>query len=105
MAVFIVVHCRLHGDGSIYRCVVGNSFGWPQSRNQILSSQFYIDMLLYTLIVPILPYMSETRLGLDASHTQNMSFALLSETAIVTVILSPIVGHYADKTSTKRILD
>ena len=59
-------------------------------------------MFLYTFIVPILPYMSETRLGLDASHTQNMSFALLAETAIVTVVLSPVVGHYADQSSSKR---
>lgn len=59
-------------------------------------------MFLYTFIVPILPYMSETRLGLDASYTQNMSFALLSETAIVTIVLSPIVGHYADQSNSKR---
>jgi len=62
-----------------------------------------IDSFLYTFVVPILPYMIETRIGLDPEYTQRVSFALLSQSAFVSVIASPIIGHYADKSSTKRV--
>lgn len=100
MAVLADIHRHRHGHGSLYRCAIIQCRLQQESRRLI--NKRCIDMFLYTFIVPILPYMSETRLGLDASYTQNMSFALLSETAIVTVILSPIVGHYADQSSSKR---
>lgn len=63
----------------------------------------HADTFLYTFVVPILPYIIESRLSLDSSYTQRMSFALLSQSALVSVILSPLIGHVADKHSTKRI--
>lgn len=47
--------------------------------------------------------MIEVRLGLDSNYTQRMSFALLSQSAFVSVIVSPFIGHFADKSSTKRV--
>lgn len=62
-----------------------------------------LDTFLYTLVVPILPYMLECRLGLDASLLQTMSFWLLAETAGISVLLSIPIGHYADRIGTKRL--
>ena len=62
-----------------------------------------LDTLLYTLVVPILPYMLEYRLDLDASLLQTVSFWLLAETAGISVILSIPIGHYADRIGTKRL--
>ncbi|KAJ5769753.1 uncharacterized protein N7511_001804 [Penicillium nucicola] len=60
------------------------------------------DEYLYGFLVPILPFIVETRLGIDASLTQRISLALLSESALVSVIASPIIGHYADRSPAKR---
>ena len=65
--------------------------------------RFTPDTFLYTFIVPILPYMIEVRIGLDPDYTQRMSFALLSQGAFISVIISPLIDHYADKSSTKRV--
>lgn len=47
--------------------------------------------------------MIEVRIGLDPDYTQRMSFALLSQSAFISVIVSPFIGHYADKSSIKRV--
>jgi MFS family permease len=62
----------------------------------------FIDEYLYGFLVPIFPFIVETRLGIDASLTQRISLALLSESALVSVIASPVIGHYADRSSEKR---
>ncbi|KAJ5296187.1 hypothetical protein N7508_011008 [Penicillium antarcticum] len=60
------------------------------------------DEYLYGFLVPIFPFIVETRLGIDASLTQRISLAMLSESALVSVIASPIIGHYADRSDKKR---
>lgn len=62
-----------------------------------------LDTFLYTLVVPILPYMLEYRLGLNSSLLQTVSFWLLAETAGISVLLSIPIGHYADRIGTKRL--
>ncbi|RAH66067.1 MFS transporter [Aspergillus aculeatinus CBS 121060] len=64
----------------------------------------FTDTFLYTFLVPILPYVLENRLGLDVALTQRMSFALLSESAVASLVTSPFIGHYADGLSSKRAL-
>ena len=61
------------------------------------------DSFVYTFAVPIFPYIVESRLGLDSSYTQRMSFTFISQSALVSVIFSPLTGYLADKYSTKRI--
>ncbi|RHZ45547.1 putative MFS multidrug transporter [Aspergillus thermomutatus] len=68
-----------------------------------MAMALFTDTFLYTFLVPILPYVVEDRLGLDASLTQRISFALLSESALVAVVLNPFIGHYADKSASKRV--
>jgi MFS-type transporter involved in bile tolerance (Atg22 family) len=47
--------------------------------------------------------MLQSRLGLDETVLQTMTFWLLAETAGITVVFSPVIGHYADKSGAKRI--
>ncbi|CAG8000758.1 unnamed protein product [Penicillium nalgiovense] len=60
------------------------------------------DMYLYGFLVPILPFVLEHRLGLDVSLTQRISTALLSQTALVMVVASPLIGSHADRSGAKR---
>ncbi|RHZ68361.1 hypothetical protein CDV55_107787 [Aspergillus turcosus] len=68
-----------------------------------MAMALFTDTFLYTFLVPILPYVVEDRLGLDSSLTQRISFALLSESAAVAFLLNPFIGHYADKSASKRV--
>lgn len=52
--------------------------------------------------MPILPYISETRLGLDSAYTQELSLSLLSQGAFISVVLNPIIKRFARKRGTKR---
>ncbi|KAJ5170965.1 uncharacterized protein N7500_003748 [Penicillium coprophilum] len=60
------------------------------------------DMYLYGFLVPILPFVLEHRLGLDDSLTQRISTALLSQSALVMVVASPLIGSHADRSGAKR---
>ncbi|KAE8148885.1 major facilitator superfamily domain-containing protein [Aspergillus avenaceus] len=80
---------------------------WRSSPFFIVSAMamaLFTDVFLYTFIVPILPYILETRLGLDVSLTQRMSFTLLAESAIASLVCSPFIGHFSDKLSSKKML-
>ncbi|KAJ6050320.1 hypothetical protein N7444_007036 [Penicillium canescens] len=68
----------------------------------VMAVALLTDEYLYGFLVPIFPFVVETRLGIDASLTQRISLALLSESALVSVIASPVIGHYADRSSEKR---
>ncbi|KXG54463.1 Major facilitator superfamily domain, general substrate transporter [Penicillium griseofulvum] len=67
-----------------------------------MSVALLTDMYLYGFLVPILPFVLEHRLGLDVSLTQRMSTALLSQTALVMVVASPLIGSHADRSGAKR---
>ncbi|PWY73464.1 MFS multidrug transporter [Aspergillus eucalypticola CBS 122712] len=87
----------------------GGAWGqqWRSSPLFIVSAMamaLFTDTFLYAFLVPILPYVLESRLGLDVSLTQRVSFALLSETAVASLVTSPFIGHYADRMSSKRLL-
>ncbi|PYI07365.1 MFS multidrug transporter [Aspergillus sclerotiicarbonarius CBS 121057] len=87
----------------------GGAWGqqWRSSPLFIVSAMamaLFTDTFLYAFLVPILPYVLESRLGLDVALTQRMSFALLSETAVAALVTSPFIGHYADRLSSKRLL-
>ncbi|PYH41067.1 MFS transporter [Aspergillus saccharolyticus JOP 1030-1] len=78
---------------------------WRSSPLFIVSAMaiaLFTDTFLYTFLVPILPYVLENRLGLDVALTQRMSFSLLSESAVASLITSPFIGHYADGLPSKR---
>jgi MFS family permease len=54
-------------------------------------------------MVPALGYMLEIRLNLDPSRTQGLTAALLAIHGFVALISAPIIGHFADQWSGRRI--
>ncbi|KAF4761305.1 hypothetical protein HAV15_007930 [Penicillium sp. str.  len=80
-------------------------FQWRSSAYFIVATvavALLTDMYLYGFIVPLLPFILEHRLGLDASLTQRISTALLSQSALVMVVASPLIGYHADRSGAKR---
>ncbi|KAI9371740.1 major facilitator superfamily domain-containing protein [Aspergillus egyptiacus] len=67
-----------------------------------MSVALFTDTFLSSFIVPILPYMLEQRLGLDPAHTQTLSSGLLSGSAAVSVAVRIPLGHFADRSVSKR---
>jgi MFS family permease len=65
--------------------------------------ELFPDTFLYGFTVPILPYMLEHRMGLDTSKMQSLTSIVLSWTALVSVISSPIVGNLMDGLGSKRL--
>ena len=105
MAFFVSLHCNCHGHSLVHRCDIIFSvlFQSQCTQTNVASLPMSLDTFLYTLVVPILPYMLESRLGLDSSLLQTMSFWLLAETAAISVLLSIPIGYYADRIGTKRL--
>lgn len=46
--------------------------------------------------------MLEGRLGIDPSHTQSLTSALLTLHGFFGLVSAPIIAHFADKSSNKR---
>ena len=63
----------------------------------------FSDMFLYGLIVPVLPFMLESRVGVPEEQTQSLVSALLAAYAGASMIAAPISGALADKTSTRQM--
>lgn len=53
-------------------------------------------MFLHQFLVSILPFVLEHRLALNPSLIQRVSVALLAETALVSFLVAPIIGHFTD---------
>ncbi|KAJ5618726.1 MFS general substrate transporter [Penicillium herquei] len=63
----------------------------------------FTETFLYSFIVPIVSYMIETRLNLPSSQTQRYTTALLATHGFFSILAPPIVAHFADKTSDRKI--
>lgn len=62
----------------------------------------FTDLFLYGLVVPILPYLLQDRLGLPSDQVQSHVDGLLVAYAGASVLFSPVAGYLADKTSTRQ---
>lgn len=47
--------------------------------------------------------MLEVRIHLDPSRTQALTSTILAISALASIIASPIIGHYADRVSSRKI--
>ncbi|KAJ5726786.1 MFS general substrate transporter [Penicillium malachiteum] len=63
----------------------------------------FTETFLYSFIVPIVSYMIEIRLHLAPSQTQIYTAALLATHGFFSILAPPIVAHFADKTSDRKI--
>ncbi|ROW11115.1 hypothetical protein VMCG_00952 [Cytospora schulzeri] len=62
----------------------------------------FTDLFLYGLVVPILPYMLQDRVGLPYEQVQSHVDGLLAAYAGASLLFSPVAGFVADKTSTRQ---
>ncbi|KAL2812248.1 major facilitator superfamily domain-containing protein [Aspergillus cavernicola] len=80
-------------------------YHWRSSQSFIITTatiSLFSETFLFGFIVPILPYMLETRLHLDPAHTQTFTTTLLTLYGLVSLISSPFVAHFADKTPSRK---
>ncbi|KAL4962486.1 major facilitator superfamily domain-containing protein [Aspergillus stella-maris] len=62
----------------------------------------FTEGLLYSIIVPILSYMIEVRLGLPSSQTPWYTSALLATHGFFSMLSAPVIGHFADRTPDRK---
>jgi MFS family permease len=62
----------------------------------------FTDILLYGIIVPVIPFALTSRVGVDESSVQTWNAILLACYTIALFVGSPLVGLYADHTSSRR---
>jgi hypothetical protein len=62
----------------------------------------FTDLFLYGLLVPVLPFLLEDRIGIPDSQIQSYTSGLLAAYAGSSVLTSPIAGVIADKISTRQ---
>lgn len=62
----------------------------------------FTDILLYGIIVPVMPFALTNRIGIPSSDIQTWNAILLACYTIALFIGSPLVGIYADHTSSRR---
>ena len=62
----------------------------------------FTDLFLYGLIVPVLPFMLQDRVGIPKEQVQSYVSGLLTAYAAASVISSPFAGIMADRLSTRQ---
>jgi len=62
----------------------------------------FTDILLYGIIVPVIPFALTSRVGVDEASVQTWNAILLACYTIALFVGSPLVGLYADHTSSRR---
>lgn len=62
----------------------------------------FTDLFLYGLIVPVLPFMLQERVGVPEQQIQSLVSGLLAAYAAASVVFSPVAGILADKVSTRQ---
>lgn len=62
----------------------------------------FTDLFLYGLIVPILPFMLNDRIGIPETEVQPYVSGLLTAYAAASVLFSPVAGVLADRVSTRQ---
>ncbi|KAL4733774.1 major facilitator superfamily domain-containing protein, partial [Aspergillus similis] len=81
-------------------------YKWRSSQLFIITTatiSLFSECFLFGFVVPILPYMLETRLHLDPSQTQHFTTTLLTLYGAVSLVSTPLIAHFADKTPRRKI--
>ena len=63
----------------------------------------FTDLFLYGLVVPILPFLLQQRVGVPEAEVQSHVSTLLAAYAGASVLFSPVAGVIADKTSARQL--
>ncbi|KAL4934981.1 hypothetical protein BDV06DRAFT_207872 [Aspergillus oleicola] len=81
-------------------------YRWRSSQSFIITTatiSLFSETFLFGFVVPILPYMLETRLHVDAALTQSFTTTLLTTYGVVSLVAAPFIAHFADKTPNRKI--
>ena len=62
----------------------------------------FTDLFLYSLVVPVIPFLLEDRIGVPSSEVQSYTSALLAVLAGSSFVFSPVAGILADRVSTRQ---
>ncbi|KUJ18070.1 MFS transporter-like protein [Mollisia scopiformis] len=62
----------------------------------------FTDIFLYGAIVPVIPFAIQSRAGVEQSSVQSYVSILLACYGAALLVLSPVVGWYADRSSSRR---
>lgn len=62
----------------------------------------FTELFLYSLVVPVLPFMLQDRVGIPEDQVQSYVSGLLTAYAAASVISSPFAGIMADRLSTRQ---
>ncbi|CAG8909808.1 unnamed protein product [Penicillium egyptiacum] len=79
---------------------------WRSSKWFILSTiaiALFAETFLYGFLVPMLPYMLRTRLHVSEGNIQELTSLMLAVHGMVSVVSGPIIGHFADKTPSRKL--
>lgn len=79
--------------------------GWRSNTFFIISTVavgLFTDLFLYGLVVPVLPFLLQDRVGLPKDQIQSHVSGLLAAYAGASVLCSPIAGVVADKVETRQ---
>ncbi|KAL4885818.1 major facilitator superfamily domain-containing protein [Aspergillus karnatakaensis] len=81
-------------------------YSWRSSQTFIITTatiSLFSESFLFGFVVPILPYMLETRLRHDPADTQNFTTTLLTLYGVVSLVSAPCIAHFADKTPSRKV--
>jgi MFS family permease len=62
----------------------------------------FTDIFLYGIIVPVIPFALESRVGIEPSKSQSWTSVLLAVYGAALLVSSPLAGWYADQSSSRR---
>lgn len=60
--------------------------------------------MLFSFMVPLLPFILEDRIGVDATETQRLTSAFLVEGALISIASGPSLGDIADRAKSKKLV-
>ncbi|KAF7917623.1 uncharacterized protein EAE98_010039 [Botrytis deweyae] len=81
-------------------------YKWRASKWFTLSTiaiALFAETFLYGFLVPILGYMLQERLHINQSQIQIFTSAVLALHGALAMLSSPIIGHFADKSSNRKL--
>ncbi|OQD79855.1 hypothetical protein PENANT_c043G03981 [Penicillium antarcticum] len=82
-------------------------YPWRSSKWLIVSTisiAVFADTFLYAFLVPILGYIFENRLQVNPSQTQTFTSGILAIHGLCSAISGPVIGHFADKSVSRKSL-
>ncbi|KAL2042060.1 hypothetical protein N7G274_005248 [Stereocaulon virgatum] len=63
----------------------------------------FTDIFLYGVIIPVIPFALEARVGIAPNNVQHWTSILLAVYGAAVIASSPICGHFADHTTSRRL--